>query len=211
MRGVPPGAAAVSLKNSAPLFSAPHKITGEPPDLRRRAAGGFPRRARYKIRRPVGESLVPRLHRTWARTAHYLPAECECHVDNSVKRGDIFYADLSPVVGSEQGGVRPVLIVQNDTGQPAQPDGDRRRRSRPRRERPACPPTSPLAAHELWPAQGLRCLVWSRSGRWTRSRLREHMGRLDDQSHAAGGYRHRGELRAAPGAAGMNEGRVRGL
>jgi mRNA interferase MazF len=33
-----------------------------------------------------------------------------------IKRGDIFYADLSPVVGSEQGGVRPVLIVQNDTG-----------------------------------------------------------------------------------------------
>lgn len=34
----------------------------------------------------------------------------------SVKRGDIYYADLSPVVGSEQGGVRPVLIVQNDMG-----------------------------------------------------------------------------------------------
>ena len=33
-----------------------------------------------------------------------------------VKRGDIYYADLSPVVGSEQGGVRPVLIVQNDFG-----------------------------------------------------------------------------------------------
>ena len=33
-----------------------------------------------------------------------------------VKRGDIFYADLSPVVGSEQGGVRPVLVVQNDVG-----------------------------------------------------------------------------------------------
>ena len=33
-----------------------------------------------------------------------------------VKRGDIFYADLSPVVGSEQGGLRPVLIVQNDVG-----------------------------------------------------------------------------------------------
>ncbi len=33
-----------------------------------------------------------------------------------VKRGDIFYADLSPVVGSEQGGVRPVLIVQNNIG-----------------------------------------------------------------------------------------------
>lgn len=33
-----------------------------------------------------------------------------------VKRGDIYYADLSPVVGSEQGGVRPVLIIQNDVG-----------------------------------------------------------------------------------------------
>lgn len=34
----------------------------------------------------------------------------------SIRRGDIYYADLSPVVGSEQGGVRPVLIVQNDVG-----------------------------------------------------------------------------------------------
>ena len=34
----------------------------------------------------------------------------------TVKRGDIYYADLSPVVGSEQGGIRPVLIVQNDIG-----------------------------------------------------------------------------------------------
>ncbi|MDD6735035.1 MAG: type II toxin-antitoxin system PemK/MazF family toxin [Clostridiales bacterium] len=33
-----------------------------------------------------------------------------------VKRGDIYYADLSPVVGSEQGGIRPVLIIQNDVG-----------------------------------------------------------------------------------------------
>ncbi|MBO0449462.1 type II toxin-antitoxin system PemK/MazF family toxin [Enterococcus sp. MJM12] len=33
-----------------------------------------------------------------------------------VKRGDIFFADLSPVVGSEQGGIRPVLIIQNDRG-----------------------------------------------------------------------------------------------
>ncbi len=34
----------------------------------------------------------------------------------SIKRGDIYYADLSPVIGSEQGGIRPVLIVQNDVG-----------------------------------------------------------------------------------------------
>ena len=33
-----------------------------------------------------------------------------------IKRGDIYYADLSPVVGSEQGGVRPVLVIQNDVG-----------------------------------------------------------------------------------------------
>ena len=34
----------------------------------------------------------------------------------NVRRGDIYYADLSPVIGSEQGGLRPVLIVQNDVG-----------------------------------------------------------------------------------------------
>ena len=33
-----------------------------------------------------------------------------------IKRGELYYADLSPVIGSEQGGVRPILIVQNDTG-----------------------------------------------------------------------------------------------
>lgn len=35
---------------------------------------------------------------------------------NKIKRGDIFYADLNPYIGSEQGGVRPILIVQNDIG-----------------------------------------------------------------------------------------------
>ena len=34
----------------------------------------------------------------------------------TIKRGDIYYADLSPVVGSEQGGIRPVLVIQNDVG-----------------------------------------------------------------------------------------------
>jgi mRNA interferase MazF len=36
--------------------------------------------------------------------------------NSDIKRGDLYYADLSPVIGSEQGGVRPVLIVQNDVG-----------------------------------------------------------------------------------------------
>ena len=38
-----------------------------------------------------------------------------------IKRGDIFYADLRPVVGSEQGGIRPVLIIQNGTGKKQRP------------------------------------------------------------------------------------------
>jgi len=38
------------------------------------------------------------------------------HNSQNVRRGDIYYADLSPVVGSEQGGLRPVLIIQNDVG-----------------------------------------------------------------------------------------------
>lgn len=36
--------------------------------------------------------------------------------ETMIKRGELYYADLSPVIGSEQGGVRPILIVQNDTG-----------------------------------------------------------------------------------------------
>ena len=39
----------------------------------------------------------------------------------NIKRGDIFYADLSPVVGSEQDGIRPVLIIQNDLGNKYRP------------------------------------------------------------------------------------------
>ena len=35
---------------------------------------------------------------------------------NQIRRGDIFYADLNPVIGSEQGDIRPVLVVQNDIG-----------------------------------------------------------------------------------------------
>ena len=37
-------------------------------------------------------------------------------MNKNIKRGEIYYADLSPVVGSEQGGIRPVLVIQNDIG-----------------------------------------------------------------------------------------------
>lgn len=40
----------------------------------------------------------------------------ESEVNITIKKGDIYYADLTPVVGSEQGGIRPVLIIQNDIG-----------------------------------------------------------------------------------------------
>ena len=40
-----------------------------------------------------------------------------------VKRGDVFFADLNPVVGSEQGGMRPVLVIQNDVGNKYSPTG----------------------------------------------------------------------------------------
>lgn len=42
----------------------------------------------------------------------------------TVYRGEVYYAELSPVIGSEQGGIRPVLILQNNTGQSSQPHYD---------------------------------------------------------------------------------------
>ena len=56
------------------------------------------------------------LHRALSGSAGKSARSVKTMMESSVKRGDIFYADLSPVVGSEQGGTRPVLIVQNDTG-----------------------------------------------------------------------------------------------
>ena len=54
--------------------------------------------------------------KTQRSSAQSFPSECDAILDNQIKRGDIYYADLSPVVGSEQGGIRPVLIVQNNVG-----------------------------------------------------------------------------------------------
>ena len=44
-------------------------------------------------------------------------------MDKTIKRGDIYYADLNPVVGSEQGGTRPVLVISNDIGNRHSPIG----------------------------------------------------------------------------------------
>ena len=101
------------------------------------------------------------------------------HMDSTVKRGDIFYADLSPVVGSEQGGTRPVLIVQNDTGNRHSPTVI------------AAAITSqtgkarlPTHINIAGGSVGLTkdsVILLEQIRTIDKKRLREHMGRLDDQ------------------------------
>ena len=97
---------------------------------------------------------------------------------NQVKRGDIYFADLSPVVGSEQGGMRPVLIVQNNTGNRHSPTVI------------AAAITSQLGKARL-PTHieltGSRCglsrdsvILLEQIRTIDKSRLRERMGRLDE-------------------------------
>ena len=97
-----------------------------------------------------------------------------------VKRGDIFYADLSPVVGSEQGGMRPVLIVQNDTGNKHSPTviaaAITSQTSKAR-----------LPAHIELNAQSVgltrdSVILLEQIRTIDKSRLRERMGKLDDNT-----------------------------
>lgn len=96
----------------------------------------------------------------------------------NIKRGDIFYADLSPVVGSEQGGIRPVLIIQNDIGNRYSPTVI------------AAAITSQAGKHQL-PThvkleqfRGLRkdsTILLEQVRTIDRSRLREYIGRLETE------------------------------
>ena len=98
-------------------------------------------------------------------------------MDYSVKRGDIFYADLSPVVGSEQGGVRPVLIVQNDTGNRHSPTviaaaiTSRTGKARLPTHIDLAAGKYGLPRHSVILLEQIRTL--------DKKRLREHMGRID--------------------------------
>lgn len=100
-------------------------------------------------------------------------------MDNSVKRGDIFYADLSPVVGSEQGGVRPVLIVQNDTGNRHSPTviAAAITSQTGKARLPTHISVSPL--HCGLPKESVILLEQVRT--LDKRRLREKMGRLDEE------------------------------
>ena len=101
-------------------------------------------------------------------------------MDNSnVKRGDIFYADLSPVVGSEQGGVRPVLIVQNDTGNKHSPTVIAAAITS-QTGKARLPTHITLAAGSVGlPKDSIVLLEQVRT--LDKRRLREHMGRADEQ------------------------------
>ena len=105
---------------------------------------------------------------------------------NVVHRGDIYYADLSPVVGSEQGGIRPVLIVQNDIGNRYSPTviaaaitSQTGKTKLPTHiEVQSEPPTggvrNGLAKNSIILLEQIRTI--------DKRRLREKMGRLDDQT-----------------------------
>ncbi len=97
-----------------------------------------------------------------------------------IRRGDIYYADLSPVVGSEQGGVRPVLIVQNDVGNRFSPTviaaaiTSQKDKAKLPTHIQLHSTGSGLAKDSIVLLEQIRTL--------DKRRLKEHMGRLDDSS-----------------------------
>lgn len=98
----------------------------------------------------------------------------------TIKRGDIYYADLSPVVGSEQGGVRPVLIVQNDIGNRYSPTviaaaiTSQRDKSKLPTHIEVASEGCGLSKDSIVLLEQIRTL--------DKKRLKERMGRLDDPS-----------------------------
>ena len=97
-----------------------------------------------------------------------------------VKRGDIYYADLSPVVGSEQGGMRPVLIIQNDTGNRHSPTVIAAAITS-QTGKAKLPTHIELSGHSV----GLNrdsVILLEQIRTLDKSRLRERMGRLDEST-----------------------------
>ena len=100
-------------------------------------------------------------------------------MEGTVKRGDIFYADLSPVVGSEQGGTRPVLIVQNNMGNKHSPTviaaaiTSQMNKAKLPTHIELVGPTVGLTKNSVVLLEQIRTI--------DKKRLKEHMGRLDDE------------------------------
>ena len=100
-------------------------------------------------------------------------------MEGNIRRGDIYYADLSPVVGSEQGGVRPVLIVQNDTGNRYSPTVIAAAITS-QTNKARLPTHIALSAHRFGlPKDSIVLLEQIRT--LDKRRLREHMGRVDEE------------------------------
>lgn len=98
----------------------------------------------------------------------------------SVKRGEIYYADLSPVVGSEQGGIRPVLIVQNDVGNKYSPTVIAAAITS-QREKTKLPTHIEISAKNCGLAKNSIVLL-EQIRTLDKRRLKEKMGSLDDSS-----------------------------
>ncbi len=103
-------------------------------------------------------------------------------MEGTVRRGDIFYADLSPVVGSEQGGTRPVLIIQNDTGNKHSPTviaaaiTSQTGKARLPTHINICGGSVGLSKDSIILLEQVRTI--------DKRRLREHMGKLDEGTMA---------------------------
>ena len=96
----------------------------------------------------------------------------------TVKRGDIYYADLSPVVGSEQGGIRPVLIVQNDIGNKFSPTVIAAAITS-QKDKTKLPTHIAVSSEKCGLAKDSIVLL-EQIRTIDKQRLKEHMGRLDD-------------------------------
>jgi mRNA interferase MazF len=119
------------------------------------------------------------------RASYFHPEKMkvECEDVLNVHRGDIYYADLSPVVGSEQGGMRPVLIVQNDIGNRFSPTviaaaiTSRQSKAKLPTHIPLYSGTSGLSKDSVVLLEQMRTI--------DKRRLREKMGTVDERSMSA--------------------------
>ena len=109
---------------------------------------------------------------------YYIPSEREYIVNYSIKRGDIYYADLSPVIGSEQGGMRPVLIIQNDVGNKYSPTVIAAAITS-QKDKTKLPTRISVSSQNCGLAKDSIVLL-EQIRTIDKRRLREHMGRLDE-------------------------------
>lgn len=100
-------------------------------------------------------------------------------MDKTIKRGDIYYADLNPVVGSEQGGTRPVLVISNDIGNKHSPTVIIAAITSRVRKKKKLPTHLYLGQIEGLPANSI--ILFEQLRTIDKSRLKEHLTHLDEQ------------------------------